>query len=102
MLTPMEDLYDRIDEEIYDAKTYAWKALEYKSEHPDLAKIFATLAEDELRHATTLNLEADKLAKKAGTPYSREVMNGIDSFFKKKMHERVITIRTALTEYKGG
>lgn len=104
MLKPMEELYDRVDEELSDAKHYAWKALSYKTEMPELAKTFSSLAAEELRHAMTLNAEIEKLVKNAPTSADANAMamREIETFMKKKMNERMVAINSALAQYKGG
>ena len=50
----MKALSRMMDEEIRDAHKYAEAALEHKESHPELSKIFANLAEQELVHYNML------------------------------------------------
>ena len=50
----MKALSRMMDDEIRDAHKYAEAALEHKEGHPELSKIFAQLAEQELVHYNML------------------------------------------------
>lgn len=51
----IKTLTDLIDEEICDAEKYAKLALEYKDSYSDLAKMFFTLSQEELKHMAMLH-----------------------------------------------
>ena len=48
-------LCERIDEEIADAKFYAKKAVEYKTEYPELANALYTISTQEMEHMKMLH-----------------------------------------------
>ena len=51
----IEKLSHYIEEEIHDAKKYAKCALNYKDEHPELAKLFYSLSLEETEHMNRLH-----------------------------------------------
>lgn len=57
----IEYLSDRIEEEISDAKQYALKALEVKSERPELADTLYNLSKQESDHANKLHEQVTRV-----------------------------------------
>ena len=51
----IQELSDRIEDEIHDAKKYAKLAMKYKTENPTLAKLYHTLSLEETRHMNMLH-----------------------------------------------
>jgi len=68
----IQELSDYIDEEIQDAKKYAKRALQYKEDDPDLAKLFYTLSTQETEHMNMLHKEVvdiiQRYRKESGEP----------------------------------
>jgi rubrerythrin len=54
-------LSDFIEEEIDAAKHYIEKALKYKDSNPDVAEIFYSLSNEEMRHVNILHDEVTKV-----------------------------------------
>lgn len=61
-----------VEEEIHDADKYARCAMEYKSERPELSRVFLQLANAELEHAQLLHTAAvsviDEYRRAEGEP----------------------------------
>lgn len=51
----------KIDEEQYDACSYAKLAIEYRDSHRRLAEVFYSLSQEEVKHATMLHNEVVRL-----------------------------------------
>ncbi len=54
-------LTELIDDELADAKRYAELALQYRDAHPDAAKLFRSLSDEEMRHMERLHAAAEEI-----------------------------------------
>lgn len=59
----IEEMAERMDDELDGAEEYAVDALHYKDTHPILAKHMHDMAMDELRHASYFRDAADEYCK---------------------------------------
>ena len=60
----IEQLSERIEEEIQDAAFYAKMAVEYKENHPGLAEALIGISQDEMGHMSTLHDEVVRIIEK--------------------------------------
>ena len=60
----IQKLADMINEEIADAHRYARCYEEYKDFEPELSRMFSTLANEELNHATIIHAQVVRIIKK--------------------------------------
>lgn len=72
-------LVENIGEEVEDAEKYAVEAMRMKADDPELAKVYAELARQELGHADTLHNQAVRIIKAhkatgAETPPSMQII----------------------------
>lgn len=54
-------LTELINDELDDAKKYAELSLQYKEQHPDTAKLFRALSDEEMRHMERLHAAAENV-----------------------------------------
>ena len=64
----IKKLSEYIEEEVHDAKKYAECAVKYKSEYPELSKLFLSLSGEEMGHMERLHRAVTELIEK----YRRE------------------------------
>ena len=57
----IEKLVDYIDEELEGAEHYAKCAVKHKADHPQLAKAFFEMSQDEMKHVHMLHDEVVKI-----------------------------------------
>ena len=57
----IETLSEKITDEICDAKSYAWLAIENRESYPDLAQTLYELSVDEMGHMSRLHAAVAKL-----------------------------------------
>ena len=60
----IKKLSEMIEDEISGAKCYAKKALEWKSEHKDLADVLFELSTEEMHHLQLLHIQVEKIISK--------------------------------------
>lgn len=60
----IENFVDEMKDELNSAKDYAKKATQYKVENPAMAKMYFDMANDELKHADMIHVEAVKAIEK--------------------------------------
>ena len=51
----IEKITDQIEEELHDAEKYIMCAQKHREGHPQLAKVYRDLAQEEIRHADKLH-----------------------------------------------
>ena len=94
----IQDLADRINEEITDAWKYAKDAMTHKEDDPELSKTFALLANEELGHADKLHAQVVRIIKaykeKSGDPPAH--MQVIYDITHKQMIDRVADVKALL------
>lgn len=95
-------LVENISDEIEDAEKYAVEAMRTKAEDPELAKIYAELARQELGHADTLHNQAVRIIKAhkatgAETPLSMQI---IWDWEHDKIVDKTTRIKQLLEMYK--
>ena len=97
----IEKLSDCIEEEIGDSEKYARKALEYKDDFPETAKLFYTLSLEELEHVNKLHNAVvaliDNYRKSEGEP-PKEMMAVYDYLHKKQI-DRVSEVKILQTMF---
>lgn len=57
-------LSDKIKEELYDAKSYAKMAIEYKEEWPELSRTLYNISTQEMEHMNLLHNEVSAIIRK--------------------------------------
>lgn len=91
----IERLSDCIEEEIGDSEKYARKALEYKNDYPETAKLFYTLSLEEMEHVNKLHGAVvdliDGYRKEQGEP-PKEMM-AVYEYLHKKQIDRVAEVK---------
>lgn len=96
-------LVENIGDEIEDAEKYAVEAMRTKAEDPELSKIYAELARQELGHADTLHNQAVRIIKAykatgAETPLSMQI---IWDWEHEKIVDKTTRIKQMLEMFKG-
>lgn len=91
----IEKISDYIEEEISDSEKYAKKAVEYKAEYPDTARVFYTLSLEEMEHMNKLHNAVvyliDKYREEKGEPPKE--MLAVYEYLHKKQIDRVAEVR---------
>lgn len=94
----IEEMAERMDEELDGAEEYAEGAHAYKDEHPMLAKHMHDMAMDELRHAHYINDEACAYIKEH---HDREELRHVWDFVKRHSDRRIERINNMLDKFRG-
>lgn len=99
----IQQLSDRISEEISDAKYYAKFALEVKDEHPDLSQTLYNISLEEMGHMGRLHdavakIIADYRKEKGEPPAS---MMAVYEYLHKRQIEKAAEAKALQAMYKG-
>ena len=60
-MTLMDQLADKICDELHDAGSYAQMALDHREDHPELARVLHDISQEEMEHFNKLHAEAVKM-----------------------------------------
>lgn len=98
----MEELSDRIEEEMDDAEKYIKLALEEKEERPQIAKLYYDLSVAEMGHADNLHRHSvqiiDDYRREKGDPPAD--MMAVYNYMHKKQMEKAHKIKMWQDSYK--
>ena len=98
----IKKISEMIMDEAEGAECYAKKALMYKDERPDIAKMFYNLANEELGHVNVLHNAVVELIeeyrKENGEP--PEAMKAVYDYLHEKQIEEVAEVKSMLAEYR--
>ena len=94
----IEEMAERMDDELDGAEEYAEGALHYKESHPALAKHMHDMAMDELRHASYFcDAAMDYVKAHPEHPEFRQVW----SFVKRHADKEIAEVEKMLAKYRG-
>ena len=94
----LEDMAERMDDELDGAEEYAVAALHKKESHPALAKHYHDMAMDELRHASYFNDAAEEYVK--AHPDKPELKH-VWEFVKRHADREIAEVDKMLAKYRG-
>lgn len=94
----MQKLYEHFMEELGDAEGYFHLAFEHKRKNPTLAKVFAQLGDDELKHANMLEKEIGNIVEKAGDGDTNERI--VHTFMVKPIADSWMRAKAAKSHYE--
>lgn len=91
----IEKLSYCIEEEISDSEKYARKALEYKNDYPETAKLFYTLSLEEMEHSNRLHGAVVDLINKYRDEHGEppKEMIAVYEYLHKKQIDRVAEVK---------
>lgn len=95
-------LTDMIEEELGDAEKYAWKALKYADDRPDLAQVFWNLSREEMRHKDMLHEQVVKIIEEHRREHGEPpaAMLAIYNYLHEKFISRTHEIDLLQAQYK--
>ena len=95
--------YEKMLEEIADARCYAKMAVKYKDEFPAMAKVFSSLAEEEMTHMAKLHDGAGRLIAeykaKSGAPPA--AMQAVYDYLHEQAIDKAAEVRGIQKMYGG-
>ena len=98
----IQELEEKIEDEIHDIKEYAKMAIEVKEKHPSLAQTLYTISTQEANHQAMLHAEVVKLIeehrKMHGEPPA--AMMAVYDYLHKKQIEKMAEARRYQEEYQ--
>lgn len=94
----MQTLYEHFMEELTDAETYFHQAAENKRKNASLAKVFAQLGDEELKHAAMLEKEIGVFVTNAGEGDTNERV--IHTFMAKPISDAWTRAKSAKSHYE--
>lgn len=94
----LEEMAERMDDELDGAEEYAEGALHYKDSHPTLAKHMHDMAMDELRHASYFMDAAMEYVKEH--PDKPELKH-VWEFVKRHADKEIAEVDKMLAKYRG-
>ena len=98
----IQELEEKIEDEIHDIKEYAKMAIEVREKHPSLAQTLYTISTQEMNHQAMLHAEVVKLVeehrKLHGEPPA--AMMAVYDYLHKKHIEKLAEAKRYLEEYQ--
>lgn len=101
-MTLIRDISNQIEEELQDAKAYADDALYHKESYPDLAQIYAKLADDEMGHVSKLHEQVAKIIQsyKSQNGSPPDAMQAVYDYLHQKHIDKAVEVRTVLDMFR--
>ena len=100
----IQELSDKISEEISDAKSYMEMALQHRADYPELARTLYGISTEEMEHMNRLHNAVVEIIgnyrKTNGEPPAE--MLAVYDYLHKRQIERSLEVRMLQTMYKEG
>lgn len=98
----IEKLSNKIEEEIWDAKSYVKMAIEVKEEYPELSRTLYNISTQEMEHMNLLHGEVTQIIKRyretQGEPPAD--MMAVYDYLHKKQIDMSLEVKTLQSMYK--